>query len=170
MHHHCFDDPDQTTVFQPTDDLFDAEIRLHLKEVREARPEKRWLPAYYFDICLRDGTKIGNCDLRIGHNEKTDIGGNIGYGIYPDWWGHHYAAKACALLFRQARKHQMKDLIITCDPANRASFRTCEIAGGEYIETADIPKENEMYAEGKRQVMIYRFDLTGAVCNSRTAK
>ena len=64
----------------------------------------------------------------------------------------------------------MKDLIITCDPANRASSRTCEIAGGEYIETADIPKENEMYAEGKRQVMIYWFNLTGAVCNSRTAK
>ena len=49
--------------FQSTEDLKDAEIRLRLKEVREAQPEKRWLPAYYFDICLPDGTKIGNCDL-----------------------------------------------------------------------------------------------------------
>lgn len=120
--------------FHSVEDLQDAEIRLQLREVREAQPAKKRLPAYYFDICLPDGTKIGNCDLRIGHNENTHIGGNIGYGIYPKWRGHHYAAKACALLFRQARKHGMDSLIITCDPGNRASARTCEIAGGEYIQ------------------------------------
>ena len=53
----------------------------------------------------------------------------------------------------------MNYVIITCDPANTASSRTCQIAGGKYMETADIPEDNEMYAEGKRQVMIYRFDL-----------
>ena len=152
--------------FQSTEDLKDAEIRLRQKEVREAQPEKRWLPAYYFDICLPDGTKIGNCDLRIGHNDKTRIGGNIGYGVYPSWRGHHYAAKACALLFRQAQKYGMDYLIITCDPANRASARTCEIAGGEYLETAEIPKDNEMYAQGKRQVKIYRFDLKKLCSNT----
>ncbi len=40
-----------------------------------------------------------------------------------------------------------------------ASSRTGECAGGKYVETTDIPEDNEMYAEGKRQVMIYRFDL-----------
>ena len=73
--------------------------------------------------------------------------------------GRHYAAKACALLFCLAKKHDMDYLIITCQPSNRASARTCELAGGTYIETADIPEDNEMYAEGKRQVMIFRFDL-----------
>ena len=53
----------------------------------------------------------------------------------------------------------MDHLTISCQPSNRAPSRTCEIAGGEYIETADIPKDNEMYAEGKSKVMIYRFDL-----------
>ena len=154
-------------VFQSTEDLKDAEIRLRLKEVREAQPAKRRLSAYYFDICLPDGTKIGNCDLRIGHNDRTRIGGNIAYGIYPAWRGHHYAAKACALLFRQARKHRMDFLIITCDPANRASARTCEIAGGEYLETAEIPQDDEMYAQGKRQVRIYRFDLKKLCTDSR---
>ena len=122
-------------------------------------PEKRWVPGYYFDICLLDGTKIGHCDLRIGHNEKTYIGGNIGYGIDEPYRGHRYAAKACALLFMQARKHGMDHLYITCDPDNTASSRTCQIAGGEYIETADIPEDNEMYAEGKRRAMVYRFSL-----------
>ncbi len=145
--------------FYPVDDLKNDEIFLRLDHTCEAQPEKRWLPAYYFNICLTDGTKVGYCDLRIGHNDKTYIGGNIGYGIDEAYRGHHYAARACALLFRQARKHQMDYVIITCDPANRASARTCELAGGRYLETALIPEDNEMYAEGKRQVMIWRFDL-----------
>lgn len=146
-------------MFLDTADLKDNEIRLKLNRTCAAQPEKRWLPAYYFDICLLDGTKIGSCDLRIGHNDKTYIGGNIGYRIEEPFRGHRYAAKACALLFRQARKHQMDYLIITCDPSNAASSKTCQIAGGHYLETADIPEDNEMYSEGKRQVMIYRFDL-----------
>ena len=62
-------------------------------------------------------------------------------------------------MFRQAKKHRMAYVIITCEPANRASARTCELAGGKYLETAPIPQDNEMYAEGKRQVMIWRFDF-----------
>ncbi|MBQ8136888.1 MAG: GNAT family N-acetyltransferase [Clostridia bacterium] len=146
--------------FYPVGDLRNDVICLELDHTCGAQPEKRWLPAYYFRICLPDGTKIGNCDLRLGHNDKTYIGGNIGYTIDAPYRGHHYAAEACALLFRQARKHQMDHLIITCDPDNKASARTCELAGGRYLETVPIPEDNEMYAEGKRQVMIWKFDLT----------
>ena len=146
-------------MFYPVENLKDDVICLQLDHTCDAQPEKRWLPAYYFNICLLDGTKIGYCDLRLGHNEKTYIGGNIGYGIDEAYRGHHYAARACALLFRQAQKHQMEFVIITCDPANRASARTCELAGGHYLETVPIPEDNEMYSEGKRQVMIWHFDL-----------
>ena len=90
-------------MFYDVDDLKSDEIFLRLKRTCDAQPEKRWLPAYYFDICLPDGTPIGDCDLRIGHNDKTYVGGNIGYGIDEEYRGHHYAAKACALLFRQAK-------------------------------------------------------------------
>lgn len=127
-----------------TDDLRTAEIYLRLRETRDAQPEKRWLPAYYFGICFLDGTKIGYCDLRIGYNDKTYIGGNIGYTISEEYRGHHYAAKACLLLFWQAKKKQMDYLIITCDPTNAASSKTCELAGGKYIETVDIPEDNEI--------------------------
>lgn len=146
-------------MFYPVDDLRDEEICLRLDHTCDAQPEKRWLPAVYFQICLPDGTKVGQCDLRIGHNEKTAVGGNIGYAIDEAYRGHHYAARACALLFRQAQKHRMAYAIITCDPANGASARTCELAGGQYLKTVLIPEENEMYAEGKRQVMIWRFDF-----------
>ena len=108
---------------------------------------------------MANETVIGYCDLRIGHNEKTYIGGNIGYGIKGEYRGHHYAAKACELLFKQAKKHSMDYLIITCDPENIASSRICEIAGGKFLEIATVPKDNEMYAEGKREVKIFKFDI-----------
>ena len=146
-------------MFHDVSDLRTEELFLRLVRICDAQPEKKWLPAYYFDICLPDGQKIGYCDLRIGHNEKTHIGGNIGYGIDEAYRGHHYAAKACALLFLQARKHGMTYLTISCQPSNAASSRTCQLAGGTFVETAPIPEDNEMYAEGKRQVMIYRFEL-----------
>ena len=53
----------------------------------------------------------------------------------------------------------MEHLFITCVPENAASARTCEIAGGKLLEIADIPEDNEMYAEGKRQVKVYRFEI-----------
>lgn len=147
-------------MFFDTDDLKSEDIFLNLTKTTPAQPEKRWLPAYYFEICLSDGTVIGHCDLRVGHNDKTYIGGNIGYSIEVPYRGHHYAARACRLLFQQARKHGMDYLIVTCAPNNIASARTCEIAGGRYITMEAIPKDNELYADGMRQVMIYRFDLS----------
>ncbi len=56
-------------VFYPVDDLRDDMICLQLDHTCDARPEKRWLPAYYFNICLLDGTKIGHCDLRSYYSQ-----------------------------------------------------------------------------------------------------
>ena len=143
----------------PADDLTDGEIMLRLNRTGSANPEKQWVPAYYFDICLTDGTKVGYCDLRIGHNEKTYLCGNIGYGVDEPYRGHRYAAKACALMFRQAKKHKMEHLFISCVPENAASARTIELAGFRYLETAPVPEDNEMYADGKRWVQVYRIDF-----------
>lgn len=145
--------------FLDTIDLKSDEIILRLTKTTPAQPERAWLPVYFFDICLPDGTAIGRCDLRVGHNHKTYIGGNIGYSVDAPNRGHRYAAKACALLFNLARRHGMDHLYITCDPDNLASARTCEIVGGQYLETAKIPEDNDMYAQGKRLVSIYKFVL-----------
>ena len=145
-------------LFQ-TDDLRNSEIFLRLDRTCDAQPEKGWVPAYYFSICLPNGTKIGQCDLRIGHNERLYIGGNIVYGIDKSYRGHHYAAKACKLLLKLAQRHNMDYVIITCDPDNIASSRTCQLAGGQYLETASVPEWHNMYEEGKRQVMVYRISL-----------
>lgn len=145
--------------FLNTDNLKTDEIVLKLDHTCEANPEKQWVPAYYFNICLPDGTAIGYCDLRIGHNQKLYVGGNIGYGIDEPYRGHRYAAKACKLLFGLAKRHGLDYVIITCQPDNIASARTCEIAGGRFLEIVDIPEDNEMYADGKCKVRVYRFEI-----------
>ncbi len=149
-------------MFFDTEFLQDGEIMLKLDRTAPAQPEKDWLPAYYFHICLLDGTRVGSCDLRVGHNRKTYIGGNIGYSVDECYRGHHYAAKACRLLFALAERHGMDYVIITCAPENVASAKTCERCGGVLLETAAIPEDNEMYAEGKCWVRVYRFDLKQA--------
>lgn len=146
-------------MFYETIFLHNDEISLQLLKTCAAQPKKNWVPCYYFQICLSNGQAIGKCQLRIGHNQKTYIGGNIGYEIDEPYRGHHYAAKACQLLFQLAKLHQLTYLIITCDPKNIASYKTCEYLGGKLLETAKIPMDNEMYQEGKREVRVYRFDL-----------
>ena len=146
----------EESPFFDSDDLTDGEIRLEVEELSPAKPEKNWFPAYHYRICLTDGTPVGDCDLRLGHNENIYYGGHIGYNVDEPYRGHHYAAKAVRLLKKQARKHGIGFVIITCNEHNAASARSCELAGCKYIETVDLPEYNDMYKEGQRRVMIWQ--------------
>lgn len=147
-------------MFINTDFLKNGEICLLLEKTSDGDPEKDWVPAYHFAICNEKGTKVGACDLRIGHNDRLYYGGNIGYTVYEGYRGNHYAGKACLLLFELARKHGLQYLIITCDPDNYASRKTCEYAGGELLEIAELPGDNDMRLEdGKSEKCIYKFIL-----------
>lgn len=139
--------------------LKNGEIQLVLEKVTAADASKDWLPAYHFHICSLSGTVMGKCDLRIGYNEKVYYGGNIGYNILPKYRGNHYAGKACRLLFELAKKHHMGYLIITCNPDNYASRKTCEYAGGKLIEIVELPAGNDMRQDKETQKCIYRFDM-----------
>lgn len=140
--------------------LSNDEIVLKLIRTADANPVRNWVPTYYFSICsAKDGSELGDCDLRIGHNENTWYGGNVGYAINPEHRGHHYAAKACLLLFELAKLHKLTYLYITCNPDNIASRKTCEYAGGVLETIADLPAYNDMYILGERQKCIYKFIL-----------
>ena len=147
-------------MFLDTSFLENDEIQLCLQKTVDGNIEKEWLPAYHFAICDKQGREMGVCDLRIGHNLKTYYGGNIGYRIHEAYRGHHYAGKACLLLFDLAKKHHMDHLIITCNPDNYASRRTCEYVGCHLIETVELPEDNNMRLEdGETEKCIYRIDL-----------
>lgn len=146
-------------MFLNTDFLKNEEIRLVLEKTADGDAEKDWVPAYHFAICDRTGTKVGICDLRLGHNEKLYYGGNIGYRIEEKYRGHHYAGKACLLLFELARRHDLGYVIITCNPDNLPSRKTCEYAGGTLLEIAELPEGNDMRARGEFEKCIFRFQL-----------
>lgn len=87
-------------MFYNTEDLRNEEIYLKLEKTSSGDKVKRFVPAYYFIICsVIDDKEMGKCDLRIGYNENIYYGGNIGYNIEEPYRGHHYAGKACKLLF-----------------------------------------------------------------------
>ena len=139
-------------MFLDTDFLKDDDIRLTLEKTVEGDADKGWVPAYHFAILNSEGIKVGVCDLRIGHNDKLYYGGNIGYRVDEPYRGNHYAGKACLLLFNLARKHDLKYVIITCNPDNYASRKTCEYAGGKLLD-------NDMRERGETEKCIFRFDL-----------
>lgn len=146
-------------MFLNTDFLKNDEIWLRLDKVSEGDPAKNWVPAYYFTIMNHAGEEMGTCDLRIGHNDLTYFGGNIGYAVHETYRGHHYAGKACRLLFELAKKHDMEYLIITCNPDNIASYKTCEWVGCELVEIVEVPEGNDMRERGETHKRIYRMTL-----------
>ena len=139
--------------------LFRSEILLMLDKKVEGNREQRWLPSYHYTICDKAGHKMGNCDLRIGYSKGLYYGGHIGYRVEEPYRGNHYAGKACFLLFQLAKRHGMDYLIITCNPENMPSRKTCEYAGGVLLDIVDLPEDNDMRLEGETRKCIYEFRL-----------
>lgn len=141
--------------------LIDGDLELVLVKRRSANPRKALVPAYIFHMRLA-GTKhrVGQIDLRIGNTEMVvKYGGHMGYGVKETYRGRRFAARGIRLLFPLAREHGLNPLWITCNPDNIASRRSCEIAGGKYIEVVDIPRNSNLYLSGDRQKCRYRFDI-----------
>jgi len=144
-------------MFYNTDFLTDGEIRLLLEKTQEADPAKGWVTQYYFGILRSDDVKVGVCSLRAGHNENTYYIGNIAYGVYEPFRGHHYAGKACLLLLNLAKKLDMGYVIITCSPDNDPSRKTCEYAGGHLEAVFTLPS-NLQWDDNKTKCR-YRIEL-----------
>ena len=144
--------------------LVDLDLELTLDRMDPMRPEDRWAASYVFDMVERPSqTKVGQISLRLADTEELLFyGGHVGYGVEEPFRGRHYAARSVKLLLPLAKRIGMKTLWITCDPANIASRRTCEIAGGELVEILEIPSTSPMYGQGRRESCRYRFDLEGS--------
>ena len=141
--------------------LADGELTLILENKSPGKPEIGHVPAYEFKLVLRDtNKKIGRLNLRIGNTpDLISYAGHIGYAVDPEYRGNRYAARACKLILPLARAHGLSELWITCDPANIASRRTCEIIGAEYVETVPLAEHTDMYKAGDRFRRRYRLVL-----------
>lgn len=139
--------------------LEDAELQLVLVETTPGDPVRKWLPAYAFEMQV-GRCKAGRINIRIGNTHAiTMYYGHIGYGVEHEYRGHHYAERACRLLFPLAKAHGLTPVWIMCNPDNIASRRTCERLGATLVEIVELPEDNDLYRMGDREGCRYRIDL-----------
>ena len=147
-------------MFLGAEFLKTEEIVLRQIELDKDDPQRKWDPAFHFDILDRTGTQVGGCNLRLGHSKALYYAGNIGYKIDEPYRGHRYAGKACRLLFELARRQGMEYVIIVCAPSNQPSRKTCEWLGGELLEIVELPEDDKRRRlTGDVYRCIFRFSL-----------
>ncbi len=139
--------------------LIDGELSLIVSETKLGDPSRDWLPSYSFDMIV-DGQRVGGINVRIGNTHGIVMyGGHIGYNVDEEHRGHHYAERACRLVFPLMRTHGLDVIWITVNPDNIPSRRTCERLGAEMVEIVQLPEDNGMYREGEREKCRYRVRL-----------
>lgn len=139
--------------------MVDEELELILDERKERDRGKGLLPAYHFNMVNRlSGEVMGRIRLRIGSEKEVKYFGNIGYDVAEKFRGNKYAARSIKLILPFAFKHGLKNVWISCDPENVASRRSCEIAGGVLTGVFDLSEDDQMYKDGERQKLWFRFD------------
>lgn len=118
-----------------TIDLIPVHIGKPDKELQFGR-EQVW------SIVLHNCTEeIGQISYRNGDSRCVYYFGHIGYHIDPPWRGNHFAARACELIRNEILAGGKTTAVITCDPDNIPSIRTCERLGGLYEGTVDVPED-----------------------------
>ena len=70
--------------------------------------------------------EIGQLSYRDGESRCVYYFGHIGYHIDPPYRGHHFAWRACMLIRNEILLSGKSSVVITCDPDNDASRKTCE--------------------------------------------
>ena len=85
--------------------------------------------------------EIGQISYRDGEGRNVYYCGHIGYHIDPPYRGQHYAYRACMLLKREIRLSGKTSVVITCDPDNEPSRKTCLKLGCYFERIARVPED-----------------------------
>ena len=85
--------------------------------------------------------EAGRISLRLGESPCVYYFGHIGYHVDPPFRGRHYARRACALLRPMIEAAGKNSVVITTDPDNIPSRRTCEGLGCMLERVVEVPTE-----------------------------
>ncbi|MBR3494924.1 MAG: GNAT family N-acetyltransferase [Clostridia bacterium] len=120
--------------------LSDGEIDLIPVRTLDADPEMQFGREYTWIIAPHGSRReMGEIALRLGESPCVYCFGHIGYHVDPPYRGHHYALKACRLIEPLIRREGKSSVVITCDPDNTPSRRTCEELGCALERTVRVP-------------------------------
>ncbi len=119
------------------------------------------VPVVFYDIVLKNSyTVVGSIDFRDQMNDYMYYYGHVGYMIKPDYRGNGYALEALKLIEDIAKKeYGYKEMIVTCNPDNIASYKTLVKAGYELYETVDVPVSHELYWKNEKRKCIFKHIL-----------
>jgi len=146
--------------FRKVGRLLDGDLELKLVEVTPADPVTGYSPCCRFKMLRKGGSSaLGRISLRIDSTLRLRYPGHIGFTVNERSRGRRLAARSCRLLYPLAQAHGLNKLWITCETTNAASARSCELAGGKFIDVLAIPKAHAMYAFGFRRIRRYRVDV-----------
>ena len=83
--------------------------------------------------------EAGRISVRMGESECVYYFGHIGYHVDPPYRGHRFAQRACALLAPVMLAAGKRSVVITTDPDNIPSRKTCEGLGCVLENTVPVP-------------------------------
>ena len=83
--------------------------------------------------------EAGRISLRMGESECVYYFGHNGYHVDPPYRGHRYAQRAGALLEPMLVAAGKRSVVITTDPDNIPSRKTCEGLGCVLENTVPVP-------------------------------
>ena len=94
-----------------------------------------------------NGEFIGEFALRTELNDflKRYTGGNVGYGISPEYRRKGYATKGLALLIEKAKQRGMTELLVSAAESNLGSWKAIEKNGGVLESIIEPPWKNEKF-------------------------
>ena len=107
-----------------------------------------------------DRQEIGQISYRDGESRCVYYYGHIGYHVDPPYRGRHFALRACRLIKHEIRLSGKSSVVITCDPDNEASRKTCIRLGCFFERIADVPEDIYRKYEISHQKCRYIWHLT----------
>ena len=85
--------------------------------------------------------EIGQISYRDGESRCIYYYGHIGYHIDAPYRGRHFAQRACELIIDEIRMSGKGSAVITCDPDNSASRKTCVNLGCMLEGEISVPED-----------------------------
>ena len=155
-------DFDRPFEFLEPGTLSDGDLSLLLMDKQPADPVKRYVPWYAFEMRVagQPGVRAGHVNFRPGNTHAIEaVVGHFGYSVEEPFRGNHYAERGVRLLFPLARRHGFASVIITTNPENTPSRRTCERLGGKFLGVVPVPPDQPSYERGDRFKCRYRIEL-----------
>ena len=104
--------------------------------------------------------EIGQISYRDGESRCIYYFGHIGYHIDPPYRGHHYAKRACMPLKKEILRSGKYSVVITCDPDNEPSRKTCIGLGCLYEGVVSVPVDLQRRYEISSQKLRYVWSVS----------